>query len=470
MERAELERLFERQRCRAPLVARQPVRDRRERLRRLRQAVVERRDAIAEAIFEDLRRPAFESETAEYHHVLQEIDHAIRHVRRWTRPRRVGAPLLMAGTASQLLVEPRGTVLILSPWNYPFSLVVNPLVAAIAAGNCVVVKPSEKAPATARLLAEMLGEVFEEGEVAVVLGGPEVAAELLELPFDHFFFTGSTRVGKLVMAAAARHLATVTLELGGKTPAVVDRTADVATAAERIVWGKLFNAGQTCIAPDFVLAHEAVHDRFLEAADAAVRRFYGDDAEARRRSPDLARIVDDEHFERLQRLVSESVAQGARIVTGGAWDAGTRYVDPTVLAGVTPDMPVMQDEIFGPVLPVLTYGALEEAQRLARSNGKPLASYLFTRDRRVANVLLYGIPAGGTMINNTLLHYASSELPFGGVGASGMGAYHGWFGFLAMSHLRPVVRQRGPALSALIQPPFRGRLHALVRRVLPWLR
>jgi aldehyde dehydrogenase (NAD+) len=470
MDTERIEQLFDRQRCRAGEIARLPVADRRARLRRLRAAIVRRQAAILEAIHADLGRPAFESETAEFHHVLQEIDHAIRHVGRWARGRRVRAPLLLAGTTSRLLIEPRGTVLILAPWNYPFGLIVNPLVAAIAAGNCAVVKPSEKAPATAALLAEMLGEVFEEGEVAVVQGGPDVAAQLLELPFDHFFFTGSTRVGRLVMAAAARHLATVTLELGGKTPAVVDASADVARAAERIVWGKLFNAGQTCVAPDFVLVHEAVHDRFLEAVGAAVARFYGNDADARRRSPDFGRIVDDEHFERLTALVSESVAQGAKVPVGGEWDAASRYFAPTVLSGVTPEMRIMREEIFGPVLPVLAWRDLREAQRLARRNGKPLASYIFTRDRRVADALVHGIPAGGTLINHTLLHYVSSELPFGGVGASGMGSYHGYHGFLAMSHVRPVVRQHGPAVSAVMYPPFRGRLHALVRRAIPWLR
>ena len=470
MDTERIQQLFDRQRCRAGEIARLPVADRRARLRRLRAAIVRRQAAILEAIHADLGRPAFESETAEFHHVLQEIDHAIRHVGRWARGRRVRAPLLLAGTTSRLLIEPRGTVLILAPWNYPFGLIVNPLVAAIAAGNCAVVKPSEKAPATAALLAEMLGEVFEEGEVAVVQGGPDVAAQLLELPFDHFFFTGSTRVGRLVMAAAARHLATVTLELGGKTPALVDASADVARAAERIVWGKLFNAGQTCVAPDFVLVHEAVHDRFLEAVGAAVARFYGNDADARRRSPDFGRIVDDEHLERLTTLVSESVAQGAKVPVGGEWDAASRYFAPTVLSGVTPEMRIMREEIFGPVLPVLAWRDLREAQRLARRNGKPLASYIFTRDRRVADALVHGIPAGGTLINHTLLHYVSSELPFGGVGASGMGSYHGHHGFLAMSHVRPVVRQHGPALSAVMYPPFRGRLHALVRRAIPWLR
>lgn len=465
-----IEQLFGRQRCRATEIARRSVAERTACLRRLRAAIVGRREAILDAIGADLGRPPFESETAEFHHVLQEIDHAIRHLPRWARGRRVRPPLLLAGTTSRLLIEPRGTVLILAPWNYPFGLIVNPLVAAIAAGNCVVAKPSEKAPATARLLEELLGEVFDEAEVAVVQGGPDVAAQLLELPFDHFFFTGSTRVGRLVMAAAARHLATVTLELGGKTPAVVDRSADVERAAERIAWGKLFNAGQTCLAPDFVLVHEEVHDRFLEAVAAAVARFYGADPASRQRSPDFGRIVDDEHLARLAALVTESVAQGARVHVGGESDAPSRYFAPTVLANVTPDMRVMREEIFGPVLPVLAWRDLREARQLARANGKPLASYIFTRDRRVADALLHGIPAGGTLINHTLLHYVSSELPFGGVGASGMGSYHGYYGFLAMSHVRPVVRQHGPALSAVMYPPFRGRLHTLVRRVIPWLR
>ncbi len=465
-----IDRIFDRQRCRAGEVARLPVAARKTRLRRLRSAVAGRREEIVAAIGADLGRPAFESETAEFHHVLQEIDHAIRHLSRWARGRRVRPPLLLAGTTSRLLIEPRGTVLILAPWNYPFGLIVNPLVAAIAAGNCAVVKPSEKAPATADLLARLLADVFDEAEVAVVLGGPEVAAQLLELPFDHIFFTGSTRVGRLVMEAAARHLSTVTLELGGKTPAVVDVSADVERAAARIAWGKLFNAGQTCVAPDFVLVHEAVQGRFLDAIGEAVSRFYGPDAAARQRSPDFGRIVDDEHFERLTTLVAESVAEGARVRVGGDWDAATRYFAPTVLSDVTPDMRIMREEIFGPVLPVLAWTDLRDAQRLARRNGKPLASYIFTRDRRVADVLVHGIPSGGTLINHTLLHYVSSELPFGGVGASGMGSYHGYHGFLAMSHVRPVVRQHGPALSAVMYPPFRGRLHALVRRVIPWLR
>jgi aldehyde dehydrogenase (NAD+) len=368
------------------------------------------------------------------------------------------------------MVEPRGTVLVIAPWNYPFGLIVNPLAAALAAGNCAVVKPSEKAPATAQLIGSMISDTFSEEDVAVVMGGPDVAARLLELPFDHFFFTGSATVGRKVMQAAANHLSTVTLELGGKTPAVVDESADIATAAERIAWGKFFNAGQTCLAPDYVLAHQSHAAQLVEALNTSIARFYGASEVDRRESLHFGRIVDAEHFDRLVDLVERSMAMGAVLEIGGKWDRDSRYVSPTVLSQVTGEMPVMQEEIFGPVLPVLTYDDRQDAIRLARCNGKPLGSYVFARDRRAAEYFVRAIPSGGTVVNNTLLHYASSDLPFGGVGASGLGSYHGYHGFLAMSHVRPVVQQREPALAKFLFPPYSGRVHALVRRVIPWLR
>jgi aldehyde dehydrogenase (NAD+) len=428
--------------------------ERRERLKRLRRAIERREAEIIEAIRTDLRRSPFESEIAEIHKVLLEIGYAVKRLPRWMRTKRARTPIVLASTSARIVYEPRGVVLIIAPWNFPFSLIVNPLVAAIAAGNCVVIKPSEKAPATAALLESLIGEVFDEAEVAVVQGGPDVGQALLELPFDHFFFTGGTEVGRTVMAAAARHLATVTLELGGKTPAVVDASADVRAAAQRVVWGKFFNAGQTCIAPDFALVHSSVVEQFLAAARDAVAQLYGRDETERRASPDYGRIVDPPHFDRLVDLIERTVAGGARIEVGGVWDADSRYISPTVLSGVTAEAPVMQDEIFGPVLPVLSYSDLAEAVKLARVNGKPLASYVFSRDERVTERLQREIPAGGTMVNNTLLHYVSSELPFGGVGTSGMGTYHGHHGFLAMSHARPVVRQHEPAVARLLFPPF----------------
>ncbi len=466
---AELRRILEGQRAHAPVMARTTVAQRRERLRRLRQAVLQRRADILSALSADLGRPRFESELVDIHHVVQEIDHAVRHLRRWMRSRRVPTPAMLFGTSSRIMFESRGVVLIMAPWNYPFSLVINPLIAAIAAGNCAVLKPSEKAPATAGLLASLIPEVFDESEVALVEGGPDVAALLLELPFDHFFFTGSTHIGKLVMAAAAKHLATVTLELGGKTPVIVDRTADVKAAAERIAWGKFYNAGQTCTAPDYVLVDAAIAENLVTELKVAVARFYGGDEAGRRASPDLGRIIDQEHFDRLVDLVERSVAHGARIEVGGQWDAEARYVAPTVLSGVTADAPAMEDEIFGPVLPVIAVRDLDEAEGIVRRNGKPLGSYIFSRDRHVIERLLHSVPAGGTTVNNTLMHYANSDLPFGGVGASGMGSYHGYFGFQAMSHERPVTRQRWPVLTGMLFPPYRGRLNRLARRVLSWL-
>lgn len=465
----QLVRLVERQRAHAPVMARTTVAQRRERLRRLGAAIAARRQDILRALYADLRRPPAESELAEIHNSLQEIAFAVRHLKRWMRPQRVRTPALLFGTFSRLRFEPRGTVLILAPWNYPFSLAINPLVAAIAAGNCAVVKPSEKAPATARLVASLIGAACDEREVAVVEGGPEVAKALLELRFDHFFFTGGAAVGKLVMAAAAKHLASVTLELGGKSPAVVDQSANVVAAAQRIAWGKFLNAGQTCTAPDYVLVHGAVANDFLTALKATIERFYGSDPAARRTSPDFARLIDDAHFRRVVDLTERTVAGGARIEIGGEWDAPTRYVAPTVLSDVAVTAPVMEQEIFGPVLPVLTYRELSEAIGVMRQHGKPLASYVFSGDRRVVNEVLSSVPAGGTTVNNTLLHYGSAELPFGGVGESGIGSYHGYHGFLAMSHARPVLRQREPALTRLFFPPYRGRLHALARRVLRWL-
>ncbi len=467
---ARFQELFARQREHAPVMARTTAGERRERLKRLRRAIERREAEIIEAIRTDLRRSPFESEVAEIHKVLLEIGYAVKRLPRWMRTRRARTPIVLVSTSARIVYEPRGVVLVMAPWNYPFSLIVNPLVAAIAAGNCVVLKPSEKAPATAALLESLIGEVFDVTEVVVVQGGPDVGQTLLELPFDHFFFTGGTEVGRIVMAAAARHLATVTLELGGKTPAVVDASANVQAAAQRVVWGKFFNAGQTCIAPDFALVHSSVVERFVAAARDAVAQLYGRDETERRASPDYGRIVDRPHFDRLVDLIERTVAGGARIEVGGVWDADSRYISPTVLSGVTAGAPVMQDEIFGPVLPVLSYSDLSEAVKLARVNGEPLASYVFSRDERVIERLQREIPAGGTMVNNTLLHYVSSELPFGGVGTSGMGSYHGYHGFLAMSHARPVVRQHEPAVARLLFPPYRGRLHGLARRVFRWLR
>ena len=454
--------IFDRLKANAPVMARTTAAQRGERLARLGAAIEARRDAIAHAIHADFGRPDFETEVAETQHALAEIAHARRHLRRWMKGEHAPASLLLFGTSGRVHYEPRGVVLIMAPWNYPFELLMGPLIAAISAGNVAIVKPSEKTPHIAAVIAELIASACDPAEVACVTGGADVAQALLELPFDHIFFTGSPQVGKIVMAAAAKHLASVTLELGGKSPAIVDDRADVRSAADRIVWGKFFNAGQTCIAPDYALVHRSREADFLAAARNAIERFFGASEDERERSPDLARIVDTGHFNRVRGLVEQSVAAGARAVTGARFDAATRYIAPTILADVQPGMAAMGEEIFGPVLPVLAFDTLDDAVRLIRGGGKPLAMYIFA-GREATDQLLAETSAGATIVGNTLLHYASHTLPFGGVGMSGQGSYHGVHGFRELSHARAVLRQREPALARTFFPPYRGRMNAMAR-------
>lgn len=438
------------------------------RLKRLRAAILRHRQALYDGVWADFRKSAPEFEITEVQIVLGEIAHTIRHLRRWMRPRRVPSPPLLRGTASRVRCEPRGHVLILAPWNYPFQLLIGPLVAAVAAGNVVILRPSEKVPATAAAMARLVADAFPQDEVAMVRGGVAAADGLLELPFDHIFFTGSTAVGRKVMRAAAEHLATVTLELGGKSPAIVDRSADVAQAAERIVWGKMVNAGQTCVAPDYVLVHRDDAPAFLAAAREAIARFYGT-GDAARASGDFARIVDRPAYDRLVRAMEESVAAGARVEAGGETHPDERYIAPTVLSGVRERMPIMRDEIFGPILPVLAVRNLDEALAFVRARPKPLALYLFSQDRAVTEHVLRGTTAGGTIINHVICHLANPDLPFGGVGESGQGSYHGHAGFRAFSHERAVLHAGRWSLAPLYYPPYGPRMRRIANLMSRWM-
>lgn len=462
----EAARLFAAQRDNRWRIARTTAAERVAKLERLAGAVAARRAEIAAAAYADFRKPAAEVEITEIHPVLADIRLTARHLARWMRPRRVGTPLLLFGTRSEVRYEPRGQVLILAPWNYAFSLVVAPLVAAIAAGNCAILKPSEKTPATSAFLKRFVADLFDESEVAVLEGAADVAEALLVQPFDHVFFTGGTLVGRRVMAAAARHLASVTLELGGKSPAIVDETADLRAAAEQVVWGKLVNAGQTCVAPDYVLVHASRADAFIAEATRALAALYGPSAADRAATPDFCRIVDDAHLGRLADALARSVAAGAVVAAGGEVVPEERYVAPTILSGAGFDSPLMEEEIFGPILPVIAYTRLDEALARMIPLGKPLALYVFSRDRRAVEHVLASTTAGGTAVNATMTHYGNPHLPFGGVGGSGQGSYHGFAGFRALSHERAVLWQRRPSLSHLLFPPYGRRVNALVRRLL----
>ncbi|HEX4925760.1 MAG TPA: aldehyde dehydrogenase family protein, partial [Bdellovibrionales bacterium] len=381
-----------------------------ERLRRLGRAIRAHEDELEDAAFKDLGRNKTETGFLELLPTYEELRFAIRNVKSWMRPKRVPAPIAIFGTRSRVELVPRGTALIISPWNYPILLAFSPLVAALAAGNRAILKPSEISSHVSAVTAKIIREAFHESEVAVLLGDHQVSTHLLRKPFDHIFFTGSTRVGKIVMEAAAKHLSSITLELGGKSPAIVLDSARIELAARKIAWGKFCNAGQTCVAPDYVLVPRALETRFNKELESAVREMYG---EAPRDSQSFGRIVNAAHFNRLQSLIEGSVGQGARIVTGGAVDPAQKYIAPTILSGVTGGMPVMDDEIFGPVLPVLAYDALDGAIAQVKARPNPLALYVFGEDRARVDHVLKSVNAGGICINETVVHLGNNHLPFG---------------------------------------------------------
>lgn len=461
--------ILERQRANRQAVASTSAAERIAKLARLKEAVLGHAGALREALHGDFRKAPAEVDLSELFTTVAELEFTARRLETWMRPERVGTPLALFSARSEIRHEPKGAVLIVGPWNYPFSLLMIPLVSAIAAGNCAILKPSELTPRTSALVKTMLAGLFEEKEVAVVEGDAAVAGSLLELEFDHVFFTGSVRVGRIVMEAAAKRLTPVTLELGGKSPVVLDDSADLASAARRIVWGKFLNGGQTCVAPDYALVPEARRDDFCREFKRALGDLYGGTEELRARSKDLCRIVSDGHYRRLKDLVAAAVRRGAVVETGNVFKDEERYVAPTLLSGVEPDSPIMEDEIFGPVLPLLTYRSLDEAYALIRSKAKPLALYVFGRDEARVEEILRNTRAGGTCVNNAVLQLLNPRLPFGGVGPSGAGSYHGHFGFKTFSHERAVLRQGPVDGLRLLYPPYRPATRKLIELAVRYL-
>ena len=400
-------------------------------LEKLKAAIAQYQTDIVQAVKADLGRPDYEG----YFEVgvVDELTHTLKRLKKWMKPRKVRLPLVQQPGCAWVQPEPLGSVLIIGPWNYPFQLVVSPLIGAIAAGNCAILKPSELAPATSKVVAKLIKETFDPSYVAVVEGGVEAAQSLLAEKFDHILFTGGTRVGKLVMEAAAKHLTPVTLELGGKSPCIVDSDVDVEVTARRIVWGKYINAGQTCIAPDYLLVKEDVKPALMAALKETIEKAYGDNPE---RSADFSRLVNEKQFDRVAGLLD-----GEDIFVGGQTNRETKFIAPTILNNVSWDAPVMQEEIFGPVLPVLTYKGIDEAIAQINSRPKPLALYLFTRSKLLQEKVLAETSSGGACINDVFLQVAIWDMPFGGVGNSGMGAYHGQTSFETFSHLKSVLKK-----------------------------
>jgi acyl-CoA reductase-like NAD-dependent aldehyde dehydrogenase len=423
-------------------------------LKTLKQVIDQHETAILDALKADLNKPAFEG-FFDIIAVRQEIDYSLKHLKAWARPKKVKVPLDQFPAAARIYPEPLGVVLIVAPWNYPFSLVMSPLVGAIAAGNCAILKPSELAPQTSHLVSDLIAKTFDPAYIAVVEGGVETSQQLLAERFDHIFFTGGTRIGKVVMEAAAKHLTPVTLELGGKSPCLVEADINLRETAKRITWGKFLNAGQTCIAPDYLLVHQAIAPQLIAAIAQCIREFYGENPAT---SPDYPRIISDGHFERLSALL-----QVGDIVIGGQTQAADRYIAPTLVKDVSLDSPLMQEEIFGPILPILEYGDLEEAITLINSRPKPLALYLFSRDRAKQQRVLAATSSGGVCLNDTLMQVGAIDLPFGGVGDSGMGRYHGKATFDTFSHSKSVLKKSFHFDLNWRYAPYQGKLDSLKR-------
>ncbi|HHW6138212.1 TPA: aldehyde dehydrogenase, partial [Staphylococcus aureus] len=424
---------------------------RKEQLKKLSKAIKSYESDILEALYTDLGKNKVEAYATEIGITLKSIKNARKELKNWTKTKNVDTPLYLFPTKSYIKKEPYGTVLIIAPFNYPFQLVFEPLIGAIAAGNTAIIKPSELTPNVARVIKRLINETFDANYIEVIEGGIEEMQTLIHLPFDYVFFTGSENVGKIVYQAASENLVPVTLEMGGKSPVIVDETANIKVASERICFGKFTNAGQTCVAPDYILVHESVKDDLITALSKTLREFYGQNIQ---QSPDYGRIVNLKHYHRLTSLLNSAQMN---IVFGGHSDEDERYIEPTLLDHVTNDSAIMQEEIFGPILPILTYQSLDEAIAFIHQRPKPLSLYLFSEDENATQRVINELSFGGGAINDTLMHLANPKLPFGGVGASGMGRYHGKYSFDTFTHEKSYIFKSTRLESGVHLPPYKGK-------------
>ena len=434
-------------------------------LRKIESYLIEHKSDLCDALYQDFKKPASEVVIAEMLGVKREINHTIKHLKAWMKPQSVSTPLLLLGTKGVVQYEAKGLCLIISPWNYPFNLSICPLVHAIAAGNAVILKPSELSPATSGFIQKMISFLFDKSEVAVFEGAADVSTFLLEQKFDHIFFTGSPAIGKVVMAAAAKHLTSITLELGGKSPAIVGPEVNVDEAAAKIAWGKFLNNGQTCIAPDYLYLHEKNYFSFLKAIEATIETFYGKMVS---KSKDYGRIVNSRHYERIIGLLEDAKEKGAKVVFGGNTNASDCFIEPTILINCTPDMRILQEEIFGPILPVISYQNEIQVTETIRKGDKPLALYVFSTNKEFNQYILDHTSSGTSVVNDCLIQFGHNELPFGGVNHSGIGKSGGHYGFIEFSNQKSVVIQRTNLLKNFY-PPYSVKVRWMIDFVLKWL-
>ncbi|WP_298262527.1 aldehyde dehydrogenase family protein [uncultured Lutibacter sp.] len=424
------------------------------------------RTKIQEALYADFKKPFTETDLTEIYPIISEIKHVKFHLKSWMNKQRVATPIALLGASSYVKYEPKGVCLIISPWNFPINLTFSPLISAIAAGNTVIIKPSELTPNTSHLMKEIVEELFDEQEIALIEGEIETSQELLKLPFNHIFFTGSPSVGKIVMKAAAKNLSSITLELGGKSPTIVDKTANIKTAAKKIIWGKFINNGQTCIAPDYILVHQTVKSELLKELKKQISNFYSNNPAA---SSSYCRIVNEKHFNRLKDHILKAKQSEASIELGGNFNKDENYIEPTIISNLPINSDLLQEEIFGPILPIISFQNLNEAINYINSKEKPLALYIYTKSNKTANFIIHNTRAGGTCINHNIIHYSNHNLPFGGSNNSGIGKSHGFYGFQEFSNKRAILKQHTKGSIEFLFPPYSKLKQKLINFTIKWL-
>ncbi len=458
--------LFDKQKANQFNIGNTTYKERIKKLKKLKHALEHTyKQDIRDALYADFKKPQLEVDLTEIYPVIDEIKYVSSQLKTWLKKEQVGTPLAMLGSSSYIINEPKGVCLIISPWNYPINLTFGPLVSAIAGGNTVILKPSEMTPNTSRLMARIVSDLFDENEIALVEGEVETSQALLELPFNHIFFTGSPAVGKIVMKAASKHLTSVTLELGGKSPTIIDDSVNIDKVVGKIIYGKFTNAGQTCIAPDYVLIDERIKDSFITSFKKQITIFYSEKPES---SEAYSRIVNKKHFSRLNEGLEEAKTKNAKIDSGGRLNAEDNYIEPTLVSDMDDDSKLMQEEIFGPVLPLKTYKTLEEAVDYINSKEKPLALYIYSKKKKNTNFILDNTRAGGTCVNHNLLQYLNHNLPFGGSNNSGIGKSHGYFGFLEFTNQRSLLKQHTFGAVDLLKPPYSNWKQKIVDLTIKW--
>ncbi len=448
---AELKDIYTRQQACFRQVGKTKASERIDKLKKFQKVIFQFRKELQEAMYKDYHKPPAEVDLTEIYPVVSEVRFAIKHLKNWMKPNRVESPITMIGSSSWVRYEPKGMCLIIAPWNYPMQLLFAPLVSAIAAGNTVILKPSEYTSNTVKVMRKIITKTFEEKEIAIVEGGVEVASALLEMKFNHIFFTGAPEIGKIVMKAAAQHLCSVTLELGGKSPTIIDETANISTIISRITWAKFVNAGQICIAPDYAIVHESKKEELIQGLTDQIKKHYGEEAID---SEDYLRIINAKHFKRLRGYLQNSVQQGAKVIYGGEMNEKENYISPTLVDEVPMDSDLMTHEIFGPIFPIITYKDKQEVLDIINAKEKPLALYIYSRSKKNTRYFIENTSAGGTCINMSAVHVGNPNLPFGGVNNSGIGKSRGHYGFIEFTNERSMFKQKLPSAIEFMTPPY----------------